>query len=214
VVTIATFAANTTANPVGDWHQRVSILHDILVATWGLNALNWSILGRAMHWLGIRPRTLIGLLGILFSPLLHGDIPHLFYNSLSFLVLGWLLLLRGETAFWIVSIITMLVSGWGVWLFGRGQAYRLGPEQIHSVEIVHLGASGIIFGYLGFLLFSGLFEHNPLSLLLSLTVGLFYWHLLPGIFPKAISVSWEAHLFGFLGGILAARFLPVLTSLH
>jgi membrane associated rhomboid family serine protease len=196
-----------------DWQQRFLILHDILVVTWGLNLLNWVFLGRAMDWLGIRPRTQIGLLGIVFSPLLHGDVSHLFGNSVGFVALGWLLLLRGETAFWNVSLIVMLASGLGVWLFGRGQGYALTGNSLYRVSVVHLGASGIIFGYLGFLLFGSFFDRHPLSLLLSLTVGAFYWHLLPGILPKQINISWEAHLFGFLGGILAARLLPAIEAL-
>jgi membrane associated rhomboid family serine protease len=195
-----------------DWQVRAAVLHDILVITWGLNALNWLVLNRAMHWLGIRPRRPIGLLGILFGPILHGDIPHLFGNSISFMALGWLLLLRGQTDFWTVSAVVTLTSGLGVWLFGRGQLYQPEP-QVASIEIVHIGASGVIFGYLGFLLFGSLFERDPLSLLLSLTVGLFYWNLLPGIFPKQLNISWEAHLFGFLGGILAARFLPLFEAM-
>lgn len=182
-----------------DWQQRFSILHDILVLTWGLNGLNWIFLGRAMNWLGIRPRTLIGLLGVVFSPLLHGDISHLFGNSIAFLGLGLLLLLQGETAFWSVSVIVMLVGGLSVWLFGRDK--------------VHLGASGVIFGYLGFLLFGSLFDHNLLSLLLSLTVSVLYWELLPNILSTQPSISWEAHLFGFLGGILAASMLPTIEAL-
>lgn len=207
VQTLATVGMN------GDWQQRFSILHDVLVVTWGLNGLNWIFLGRAMDWLGIRPRTPIGLLGVVFSPLLHGDISHLFGNSIAFVTLGWLLLLRGETAFWSVSLIVMLTSGLGVWLFGRGQGYAFTEGSLYRISMVHLGASGIIFGYLGFLLFGSFFDRNPLSLLLSLTVGGFYWHLLPGIFPKQSNISWEAHLFGFLGGILAARMLPTIEAL-
>lgn len=150
-----------------------------------------------MNWLGIRPRTAIGLLGVVFGPVLHGNISHLFGNSIGFIALGWLVLLRSETDFWIVSAVVVLVSGLGVWLFGR--------------DARHLGASGMIFGYLGFLLFGSFFDRQPLSLLLSLTAGVFYWHLLPGILPKQTGISWEAHLFGFLGGILAARYLPALS---
>ncbi len=197
-----------------DWQQQFTILHDILVVTWGLNLLNWVFLNKAMsYWLSLRPRTFIGLWGLIFSPLLHGDIAHLFGNSIGFITLGWLLLLRGETAFWSVSLIVLLTSGFGVWLFGRGQGYVFTGESLYRISIVHLGASGIIFGYLGFLLFGSFFDRHPLSLLLSSTVGVFYWHLLPGILPKQINISWEAHLFGFLGGILAARLLPAIEAL-
>ncbi len=208
-----TATAAVNAGTIGDWRTRVAILHDILVVTWGINALNWVLLGRAMYWLGIRPRTQIGLLGILFSPLLHGDLTHLFGNSLSFVVFGWLVLLRGEPIFEVVSIIAALASGFGVWSFGRSRAYRLVETQLYPVDLVHMGASGIIFGYLGFLLFASLFDRNPISLILSLTVGVFYWNLLPGIFPKQLGISWEAHLFGFLGGILAARLVPAIEPL-
>ena len=173
-----------------DWQAHFAVLHDILVVTWGLNALNWLVLNRAMNWLGIRPRTLIGLLGIPFSPLLHSDLSHLFGNSISFIVLGWLLLLRGKTDFWIVSIAAMLASGFGVWLFGRGQTYRLEPDRLAEVEIVHIGASGVIFGYLGCLLFGSLFDRNPLSLLLSMTVGVFYCPVL----SQSRSISLGKHI--------------------
>lgn len=198
---------------IGDWQARVSLLHDILVATWGLNALNWVLLGRAMFWLGIRPRTQIGLLGILFGPFLHGDLPHLFGNTLGFIVLGWFVLLRGSPVFTLVSVVTALASGFGVWLFGRSRVYYQSENRIYPVNMVHIGASGVIFGYLGFLLFASVFDRNPLSLILSLTVGVFYWNLLPGIFPKQIGISWEAHFFGFLGGILAAWWLPAIGPL-
>lgn len=164
-----------------------------------------------MDWLAIRPRTQIGLLGIVFAPLLHGDVTHLFGNSLGFMVFGWMVLLYGEPSFWLVSAIVTLSSGLGVWLFGRGRVYALAEQRLYPIDLVHLGASGVIFGYFGFLLFISFFDRNPLSLILSLTVGVFYWNLLPGILPKQIGISWEAHLFGFLGGILAAWLLPAIA---
>ncbi|MCU0523317.1 MAG: rhomboid family intramembrane serine protease [Elainella sp. Prado103] len=193
---------------IGDWRPRLTLLQEILAVIWAVNILNWAILGRAMDWLAIRPRTQVGLLGIVFAPLLHGDPTHLFGNSLGFVVFGWMVLLYGEPVFWLVSGIVTLSSGLGVWLFGRGRVYALTERQLYPIELVHLGGSGVIFGYLGFLLFISFFDRNPLSLILSLTVGGFYWNLLPGILPKQLGISWEAHLFGFVGGILAARLLP------
>jgi membrane associated rhomboid family serine protease len=122
---------------------------------------------------------------------LHGSILHLLGNTLVFVPLGWLVLLRGETDFWIVTLVSAIAGGYGVWLLGRS-------------DTTHIGASGVIFGYLGFLLFGGFFERNWFSLILSLAAGVFYWHLLPGLLPTQRSISWESHLFGFLGGILAA----------
>jgi membrane associated rhomboid family serine protease len=87
----------------------------------------------------------------------------------------------------------MLVSGLGVWLFGASG--------------VHVGASGLIFGYLGFLLLRGYFERNFPSILLSLIVGFLYGGAIWGVLPTQPGISWEGHLFGFIGGVLAARLL-------
>jgi membrane associated rhomboid family serine protease len=182
---------------LAEWQARATILLNLIGMVWAIDVLNWTILGHALHQFGIRPRTLPGLMGIAFSPLIHADGMHLIGNSLAFFVFGWLLLLRGSADFLIVSLLSALTAGTGIWLFGKP----------HSN---HIGASGIVFGYFGFLLLANFFERNLLSLILSLTVGTFYWHLLPDLLPRFKDVSWEAHLFGFLGGGLAAYFLPLL----
>ncbi len=94
-------------------------------------------LGGALDIYGIIPHNEIGLRGILFAPFLHGNFVHLAANTIPFLTLGWLIMLRETSDFFVVSGITMLVSGAGVWLTGA-------PDSIH------IGASGVIFGYLGF----------------------------------------------------------------
>lgn len=141
---------------------------------------------------GIIPHNLIGLRGILFAPFLHGNLPHLISNTIPFIVLGWLVMWQETSDFWIVTILTMLTGGLGVWLFGA-------PNS------VHIGASILIFGYLGFLLLRGYFQRNFLSIFLSVVVAFFYGGLVLGILPGNPGVSWQGHLFGFLGGILAAR---------
>jgi membrane associated rhomboid family serine protease len=203
-----------SAAAIADWQPRATLLHDILAITWGINVINWVLLGRAMNWLGIRPRTWIGLLGIAFSPLIHGNVKHLLGNTAGFLSLGWMLLLRGTTDFWIVTAITALFSGAGTWLLGRkGHTYPIGNQRILLAEAPHIGGSGVIFGYLGFLLVDSFFDRSLLALILSLVVGIFYWRLLPGIVPANNShISWEGHLFGFTGGIVAARFLPEIQA--
>lgn len=142
---------------------------------------------------GILPRQTIGLRGILFMPFLHGNFPHLIANTIPFLILGWLVMLRSIADFWLVTAVTMLVGGLGVWLFGS-------PG-------LHVGASGVIFGYLGFLLLRGLFERSFAGIFLSVVVGSLYGGLIWGVLPGQPGVSWEGHLFGFLGGVLAARLL-------
>lgn len=164
----------------------------------GLVGVMWAIeivdiaLGGALNSFGIRPHSLIGLRGILFAPLLHGSFAHLIANTIPFLILGWFVMLQETSDFFIVTAITMLVGGLGTWLFG-------------SANSVHIGASGVIFGYLGFLLARGYFQRNIPSIFLAIIVGFFYGGAIWGVLPTQVGISWEGHLFGFIGGILAAR---------
>jgi membrane associated rhomboid family serine protease len=152
------------------------------------------VLGGALNSYGVRPHQLIGLRGIVFAPFLHGGLGHLIANTIPFLVLGWFVMLQETRDFFVVTGITMLVSGLGTWLVG-------------STNSVHIGASGIIFGYLGFLLLRGYFERNFPSILLSLIVGFLYGGTIWGVLPIQYGVSWQMHLFGFIGGVIAARLL-------
>lgn len=169
------------------------ILGSFVAFIWVLELIDLFIFRGYLNLYGIRPRTLIGLRGILFAPFLHGGIGHLMANTIPFLVLGWFVMLREISDFFIVSVITILVSGVGVWLFGS-------PS-------IHIGASGLIFGYFGFLLLRGYFERSFSSVTFSLIVGLLYGGLIWGVLPIRYGISWEGHLFGFLGGVLAARLL-------
>jgi len=140
---------------------------------------------------GIRPREVKGLLGILFAPFLHGDFAHVISNSVPAFVLGWFVALAGTTALVEVTILVALFGGAGTWLIGRSGS-------------VHVGASGVVFGYLGYLLGRGLFERSLGSILVSLVVGVLYGGLVWGVLPTRPGVSWEGHLCGFLAGVLAA----------
>ncbi len=178
-----------------------------LPSTLRLVALLWiiHILRLVLSFLGLLPgRTAIQLFGvhpgsgvtdlwtIFTSPLIHGDWQHLFGNSVSLLILGSLVGLKGRWQLLQVSIISTVVSGLGIWL--------IAPRNT-----VHVGASGIVFGYLGALLFMGWFERRPLSVLLSIASLVFFGEMIMGLFPGAPGVSWQGHLFGFIGGVWAAR---------
>ncbi len=144
---------------------------------------------------GIHPGSgITGLWAVFSAPLIHGDWRHLFGNSVSLLILGSLVGLRGPGQLWQVSIISALTSGLGIWL--------IAPRTT-----VHVGASGIVFGYLGALLFMGFFQRRPLSILLSVACLVLFGNMVVGLFPGAPGVSWQGHLFGFLGGVLAARLM-------
>ncbi|MEQ8755049.1 MAG: rhomboid family intramembrane serine protease [Coleofasciculus sp. G1-WW12-02] len=172
---------------------QATILGGLVAVMWGLELIDLIIFQGALNRYGIFPRQIIGLRGILFAPFLHGGLGHLIANTIPFLTLGWFVMLQETSDFFIVTAITMVVSGLGVWLIGSSR--------------VHIGASGLVFGYLGFLLLRGYFQRNVPSILLSLIVGFLYGGAIWGILPTVPGVSWEGHLFGFMGGIIAARLL-------
>jgi membrane associated rhomboid family serine protease len=148
---------------------------------------------------GIRPRRLDGLDGVLFAPLLHVNFAHLYGNSVPLILLGTFVLASGARRFLASTAFIMVFSGLGVWLVGD-------PES------VVVGASGVIFGYLGLLLARGVIERRWWHLWIGAVVGLLYGWQVTGVLPGAVDaqVSWQGHLFGFVGGMLAAAlFRPV-----
>lgn len=180
-----------------EFKTQMWILGGLVAAMWAIEILDQFVfrvgLRRTLDIYGIIPRTIIGLRGILFAPFLHGNFAHLIGNTVPFVALGWLIMLRETRDFFWVSLITAFVSGLGTWLFGS-------PG-------VHIGASGVIFGYLGYLLARGYFERSMTAIAMSLFVGTLYGSLIWGVLPTRVGISWEGHLFGFIGGILAARVL-------
>jgi membrane associated rhomboid family serine protease len=148
--------------------------------------------GGALLSFGIIPRSLIGLRGILFAPFLHGSLAHLLANSIPFAMMGWFVMLRDSRHFIPVTAAAMLGSGFLAWLLGA-------PGS------VHVGASGVIFGYLGFLMLSGWYARSIASIMISILVTVMWGGLVFGVLPGQVGISWQAHLGGFIGGALAAR---------
>jgi membrane associated rhomboid family serine protease len=143
---------------------------------------------------GIRPRDADGLVGILTAPFLHDGALHLVGNTVPLLVLGGLIALGGLLRVAAVSAIVAAVSGLGVWLTA-------------PAGTVHIGASGLVFGYAAYLIARGLFSRNLLHLAAAAAVVVVYGTtLLFGLVPT-LGVSWQGHLFGALGGVIAARAL-------
>ena len=161
---------------------------------WAVHLVN-TVLGGALSGLGVHPRSVDGLVGIICAPFLHADFTHLAVNSVSLVLLGALTMTRRKMDFWVVSVFGALASGLGTWLIG-------------GASTVHIGASGVIFAYLGFLLARGWFERRAGAIAMSVFVtwafGGMIWGLLPTV---GAAVSWEGHLSGFLGGVLVARVL-------
>lgn len=167
------------------------ILGGLVLLMWLIEIVDRLFFRGTLDVLGVRPRTLAGLWGIFLAPFLHAGFAHLIANTLPFIVLGWFVMLRSTADFFVVTGITAVVSGLGIWLTGPNRS-------------VHIGASGLIFGYFGFLLWRGYFERSAQSILWAIFVGLLYGGLIWGVLPQQAGISWQAHLFGFIGGAVAA----------
>jgi len=174
--------------------NQAIILGGFVVLIWLLELLDWLIFDGSLTSFGIQPRSLVGLRGILFMPFLHSNFAHVLANTVPFIILGALVMLGGIPTFFIVAAIVMIVSGLGVWL--------LGPTNS-----VHIGASALIFGFFGFLLAKAYFERSIKAIILAVAVLAFYGGIFLGILPVRSGVSWQGHLFGFIGGVLAAFFI-------
>jgi membrane associated rhomboid family serine protease len=172
--------------------KEFKILIVAIAIFWTLEIADLLLFNGGLDSYGIQPHSIIGLRGIVFAPLLHGGFPHLMANTIPFVTLGWLTMIQETKDFYIASIMSALIGGAGVWLFG-------------SPNSVHIGASILIYGYLGFLLLRGYFQHNFPSIALSIFVAIAYGGFIWGVFPSQMAVSWQGHLFGFIGGAIAAK---------
>lgn len=170
------------------------LLGGALLAMWLLELADVVFFGGALDAYGIEPRSVNGLDGVVLAPLLHGGLAHLANNSVPFVVLGLLVFWGGLRSFAVTTVLSVLVSGLGVWLVG-------------APNTVHIGASGLVFGYFGYLLLRGYFSRSVGAILLSLLLVVVYGGALLGLLPLQTGVSWTAHLFGFLGGALSAYLL-------
>lgn len=177
----------------------------IAVSTFILFALYEWITGNSLTYLGIHPRTATGLLGIIFSPVLHGGLSHLFSNSITFLLLGTSIYYFYPKATQKAFPYLYLLTSLGVWFFGRGSANG-------GIPVYHIGASGLIYAFAAFLFFSGVFRRDRQSLAISASVAIVYNGLLYSLFPNEPGISWEAHLSGFIVGAIAAYFLRHVDS--
>jgi membrane associated rhomboid family serine protease len=143
---------------------------------------------------GIEPRDVDGLDGVVFAPFLHAGFDHLIGNTIPFLLLGFAIALGGVARVAIVTVVVALVGGLGTWL-------------VAPANTVHIGASGIVFGYAAYLVARGVYSRSAMQIGLGVVV-LAVWGttLLRGLVPED-GISWQGHLFGAIGGVLAARLL-------
>ncbi len=183
-----------TLRPYGDdAKRRLRPLLTFVAVLWLIEIVDRLLFGGALDGYGIVPRQTAGLLGIAFAPLLHGSFAHLLANTIPFIVLGFLVMLRHEDRFLSISIVIALVGGLGTWL-------------IAPSHTVHIGASALVFGYFAYLVVNAWYERSLASVALAALVIVLYGGLLVGVLPSGNGISWQGHLFGVVGGAVAAYY--------
>jgi membrane associated rhomboid family serine protease len=158
-----------------------------LALAWGLELVDVLLPMLQLDRFGIRPRELSSLPGILFAPWLHVGFIHLIGNTLAFLGLGTVVLLADGRRFLSTTLILVVASGLGTWLIGRSS--------------IHIGASGLIYGYFGYVMGRAIWEKKIGWALLGILVAVVYGGMIWGVLPSNGPVSWEGHLSGLLAGL-------------
>ena len=185
-----------THSPAPSYPERLRGFGCFVLLLWAIEIADRIFFGNTLETHGIQPRSFSHLEGLIFAPFLHAGWSHLLGNSISLMILGSAILAFGWRDLMIVSLAAAFVGGVLVWLIGQSNSN-------------HIGASSLVFGYIGFLLASGFYQRTPATIFLSILVIIFYGGSLGGLFPtntvRAESISWEGHLGGAIGGFLVAR---------
>ncbi len=164
-------------------------------AMWVFEIVDIAAQGALDYTFGLRAWATEDPWTVVTAPFMHANFSHLISNSVPFLVLGGLVALSGMSRFAWTSIIITAVSGIGVWLFS-------------TPGTLTVGASGLIFGYFGYTVLRGIIERKTIDIVIMICVVIFYGTMIWGVVPQETGISWQAHLFGFIGGLLAAYALP------
>lgn len=186
---------STTPPPKKKWYHLIppslrGLLFLVSIA-WFIEIID-HIPGIELDAYGVIPRSISGLIGIPLMPFLHGNFSHLISNTFPFLILGFIVQRAEKKHFFFVNLIIALLCGAGTWLIGR-----------HSV---HIGASGVVYGYFGYVMIRAFMERNFTWILTGLAIGFFYGSMIFGALPSYNqTISWEGHLCGMVAGIWIGR---------
>jgi membrane associated rhomboid family serine protease len=184
----------STKDSVVNTIRNGAVVVAVLIALlWFIEGVD-TVLDHRLDRYGVRPHRISGLRGILFAPFLHVGWNHLISNTVPLAVLALIIAGQSLKRFALVSAIVGLISGLGMWVFG-------------STNSVHIGASGVIFGLLTYLIARGLFARKLAFIAIGVVVGALYGGILSGVVPTKSGVSWQGHLFGAIGGVVAAYLL-------
>ena len=176
-----------------DWQSGLIVVGVMAAIMWIVEIFD-QISGDDLDQYGIQPRDADSLPGIVAAPFLHAGFDHLIGNTIPFLILGAIIALGGATRVLLTTAIIILVAGLGTWLIGPA----------HSV---HVGASGVVFGYAGYVIARGVFSRSLLELAIGALVVVLYSSTLLSALVPTQGISWQSHLFGGIGGVLAAWML-------
>lgn len=173
------------------WRPAVIVPGVFVVVMVVVQIVNSFPAGWLDPYAGIEPRSVGGLVGIATAPLVHTGWGHLLSNAVPFLIFGFLVMVNGARQFIAVTLVIWLFSGVGVWLTG-------------GTNTVVVGASGIVFGWLAYLVVRGVFNRSAWQIVVGLVLLAGWGGIFWGVFPTASGISWQGHLFGAVGGVLAA----------
>lgn len=187
-----------TPAPVATARRKVrtglSFAAGYVLVIWVVHLVNTFLFGGLLTAFGVHPLDVSSLWHIFTAPVLHADFGHLISNTVPGAVFSFLIGLSGARVWWEVTALVVLVGGAGVWLLG-------------GVGTNHIGASGLVYGWLAYLLIRGIFNRSLGQILLGALLGVAYSGLVWGVLPGTPGISWQAHLFGAVGGFGAGMFI-------
>lgn len=167
----------------------------LVIVIWAVQIFNFVLGYEPNQWFGLEPRDIGGLIGIPMSPILHAGFQHAAANTVPLIMLGAMAAMAAPKRFFEATVIIVLLGGLLVWLLARGG------------NRVHVGASGLVFGYFGFVVALGVLERSFKAIFLAAAAAMLYGGMIWGVLPIDSRVSWESHLFGALAGAAAAWIL-------
>jgi membrane associated rhomboid family serine protease len=187
-------ARSNSDRVLSDARRALFVMAGVIAFIWALQVVNWL----DHYWLsvhfGVVARQPSRLPDIFAAPFLHWSFAHIEANSAPLFFLGFLAAYRGIRRFVAVSLLIMVASGLGGWLFS--------PSRTDVA-----GASGVVFGYFSYVVVRGVVERHILDVIVGIVVAVSYWSILRGVLPNDPHISWQEHLFGLLGGIAAAMLI-------
>jgi membrane associated rhomboid family serine protease len=190
--TVLVVSVDTPTRPKDERARGFVLVAALVAAMWTVEFVD--LVAGDLDTAGIRPRDADGLVGVALAPFLHGGFAHLIGNTVPFVMLGAAIALGGLARIAAVTVIVAVIGGLGTWLTA-------------PAGTIHIGASGLVFGFAAYLVARAAYSRRPLHLVVGLVVLAVYGTtLLSGLVPTA-GVSWQGHLFGALGGLVAARLL-------